>query len=130
MTTRNDNPTLFLEELWRNGAVPVDLNRYGIGEDRKSFKYQVWLKPSVSLANDAVEYPISLGIYDLFWEAQEQLRLISEATGFLCHKSLFMGDKLRRLDKCVLPFEHSHGTAERVAVLVEMLENWPPEDKE
>ena len=126
MTTRNDKPMLFIEELWRNGPVPQEpndpqepLREYGIGKDRADFKYQIWMKPP----ND---HPISLGIYELFWEAQQQMVLISEVTGFLCGSSLFMSEKLHKLNLDDPRPERPHATAERVATLVAIREEWKP----
>ena len=120
MTTRNDKPMLFIEELWRNGPVPQeDQPEYGIGKDRANFKYQIWMKPP----ND---HPISLGIYELFWEAQQQMVLISEVTGFLCGSALFMSEKLHKLNLDDPRPERPHATAERVAALVAIREEWKP----
>ena len=126
MTTRNDKPMLFIEELWRNGPVPQEAQtddsigwREAMDKDRANFKYEIWMKPP----ND---HPISLGTHELFWEAQQQMVLISEVTGFLCGSSLFMSEKLHKLDIDDPRPERPHATAERVAALVEMRENWKP----
>ena len=67
MTTRNDKPMLFIEELWRNGPVPQEAQtddsigwREAMDKDRANFKYEIWMKPP----ND---HPISLGTHELFW---------------------------------------------------------------